>query len=99
MNENLWYCIFKQSSADRKSEFIVFNPVTFFKAFLLKILKPESISLNFEFKKNDNLKKSGLAGLFSASLELTKEGLISIMQKKNFNKILIKAKKWPKKKI
>ena len=46
-----------------------------------------------KFRKNDNLKKSGLAGLFSASLELTKEGLISIMQKKNFNKILIKAKK------
>ena len=46
-----------------------------------------------KFKKNDNLKKSGLAGLFSAALELTKEGLISIMQKKNFNKILIKEKK------
>ena len=46
-----------------------------------------------KFKKNDNLKKSGLAGLFSASLELTKEGLINIMQKKNFDKILIKEKK------
>jgi len=46
-----------------------------------------------KFKKNDNLKKSGLAGLFSASLELTKEGLISIMQKENFDKILIKEKK------
>ena len=46
-----------------------------------------------KFKKNKNLKKSGLAGLFSATLELTREGLISIMQKKNFNKILIKEKK------
>ena len=46
-----------------------------------------------KFKKTTNLKKSGLAGLFSASLELTKEGLISIMQKKNFDKILIKEKK------
>ena len=46
-----------------------------------------------KFKKSDNLKKSGLAGLFSASLELTKEGLINIMQKKNFDKILIKEKK------
>ena len=46
-----------------------------------------------KFKKNNNLKKSGLAGLFSASLELTKEGLISIMQKENFDKILIKEKK------
>ena len=34
-------------------------------------------------KKNTKLKKSGLSGLFSASLELTKEGLINIMQKKN----------------
>ena len=44
-------------------------------------------------KKTNTLKKSGLAGLFSASLELTREGLISIMQKKNFDKLLIKNKK------
>ena len=44
------------------------------------------------FKKNINLKRSGLAGLFSASLELTKEGLVMIMQKKHFDKILIKDK-------
>ena len=46
-----------------------------------------------KFKKTKNLKKSGLAGLFSATLELTREGLISIMQKKNFDQILIKEKK------
>jgi len=46
-----------------------------------------------KFKKTRNLKKSGLAGLFSASLELTREGLITIMQKKNFDKLLIKEKK------
>jgi len=45
------------------------------------------------FKKTGPLKRSGLAGLFSASLELTKEGLITIMQKKVFDKILIKEKK------
>tara|TARA_B100001123_G_C15300134_1_gene1020734 strand:- start:1100 stop:1843 length:744 start_codon:yes stop_codon:yes gene_type:complete len=45
-----------------------------------------------KFKTNINLKKSGLAGLFSASLELSREGLITIMQKKNFDKILIKEK-------
>ena len=45
------------------------------------------------FKKTESLKRSGLAGLFSASLELTKEGLITIMQKKVFDKILIKEKK------
>ena len=42
------------------------------------------------FVINKKLKKSGLAGIFSASLELTKQGLTSIMQKKIFEQILIK---------
>ena len=46
-----------------------------------------------KFKKTNSLKKSGLAGVFSASLELTREGLINIMQKKTFDKLLIKEKK------
>jgi segregation and condensation protein A len=46
-----------------------------------------------KFKKNKNLKKSGMAGIFSASLELTKEGFINIMQKKSFDTLLIKEKK------
>jgi segregation and condensation protein A len=45
------------------------------------------------FKKNEDLKRSGLAGFFSASLELAKEGIIDIMQKKSFDEILIKEKK------
>ena len=36
------------------------------------------------------MKKTGIAGLFAASLELTKEGVIQIMQKKIFDKLLIK---------
>ena len=44
------------------------------------------------FKKTLTLKKTGLAGLFSASLELSREGIISIMQKKTFDKLLIKEK-------
>ena len=39
-----------------------------------------------------NLRKSGLAGTFAGSLELVREGKLSIMQKKIFDKILIKAK-------
>ena len=39
---------------------------------------------------NKKLKKSGLAGIFSASLELTKQGVTNIKQKKIFEKILIK---------
>tara|TARA_B100000029_G_scaffold394638_1_gene392174 strand:- start:314 stop:1042 length:729 start_codon:yes stop_codon:yes gene_type:complete len=46
-----------------------------------------------KFRKSEKLKRSGIAGMFSASLELTKEGLINIMQDKNFGKILIKNKK------
>ena len=45
------------------------------------------------FKKDIQLKRTGLAGLFSASLDLTKEGLISILQKKSFDRLLIKEKK------
>ena len=36
------------------------------------------------------MKKTGIAGIFAASLELSKEGIINIMQKKIFDKILIK---------
>jgi len=42
-----------------------------------------------KFKKTKKLKKSGIAGFFSASLELTKEGLINIKQKKSFDKLSI----------
>ncbi len=43
-----------------------------------------------DFFINKKLKKSGIAGIFSASLELTKQGVTSIMQKKFFDKLLIK---------
>ena len=46
-----------------------------------------------KYKKTGRLRKSGVAGFFSASLELTKEGMISIMQKKSFDKLLIKQRK------
>ena len=46
-----------------------------------------------KFKKTNTLKRSGLAGLFSASLELTREGLVTIMQKKTFDKLLIRERK------
>mgnify|MGYP001475204066 CR=1 FL=1 len=46
-----------------------------------------------KFKKNNQLKISGLCGIFAGSLELAREGVINIMQKKNFDKLLIKEKK------
>jgi segregation and condensation protein A len=45
------------------------------------------------FKKTLTLKRTGLAGIFTASLELTREGITNIMQKKSFDKLLIKEKK------
>ena len=48
------------------------------------------------FSSGKNLRRSGMAGIFSASLELTKEGNLSIKQKKLFDDIFIKEKIWPK---
>tara|TARA_B100000029_G_C17448003_1_gene913928 strand:- start:110 stop:847 length:738 start_codon:yes stop_codon:yes gene_type:complete len=46
-----------------------------------------------KFKETEKLKRTGLAGFFSASLELTKEGLVNIMQKKTFDKLMIRERK------
>ena len=69
----------------------------------IKIIKKNISSLNdwknfldlvpSNYIKSPNLKKTGIAGFFAASLELTKEGLISIMQDKSFQKVLIKNRK------
>ena len=42
------------------------------------------------FNRSIKSKKSGLASIFTASLELTKDGIINIMQEKLFSEILIK---------
>ena len=42
------------------------------------------------FIKNKKLKNTGLSGIFAASLELTKQGVVKIMQRKIFDKLLIK---------
>ena len=39
---------------------------------------------------NQQMKKTGLAGIFSASLELTKEGEVQLLQKEIFEKVLIR---------
>ena len=43
---------------------------------------------NFYLK--NKMEKTGIAGIFAASLELTKEGLIKVSQKKMFDKMMIK---------
>jgi len=42
----------------------------------------------FYFK--NKMKKTGMAGIFAASLELSKEGIVKISQKKIFDKLMIK---------
>ena len=43
-----------------------------------------------KFYNNQKMKKTGLSGIFAASLELTKEGAIKILQENVFEKVLIK---------
>ena len=48
----------------------------------------------FYFKKH--MKKTGVAGIFAASLELTKEGIVKVYQKKMFDKLMIKKFQYDK---
>ena len=43
-----------------------------------------------KFYFDKKMQKSGLAGIFAASLELTKEGIVKILQKRLFEQIMIK---------
>ena len=43
-----------------------------------------------KFYLKNKMKKTGIAGIFSASLELTKEGIIKVSQNKIFEKLMIK---------
>ena len=45
------------------------------------------------FFKSKKFKKTGLAAIFSASLELTKDGVVNLIQTKLFDDILIRAAK------
>tara|TARA_Y100000591_G_C21827233_1_gene697367 strand:- start:1364 stop:2110 length:747 start_codon:yes stop_codon:yes gene_type:complete len=48
------------------------------------------IELIPEFYSKKKMKRTGIAGLFAASLELSREGTISLSQKKLFDKLMIK---------
>ena len=39
------------------------------------------------------MKRTGIAGIFAASLELTREGIVSISQNKSFDKLMIRKNK------
>ena len=48
------------------------------------------IELIPKFYSENKMKRTGIAGIFAASLELTKEGLLSISQKKIFDNLMVK---------
>ena len=48
------------------------------------------IELIPKFYLNNKMKRTGIAGIFAASLELTKEGIISLSQNKIFDKLMVK---------
>ena len=45
-----------------------------------------------KFYLDKKMKRTGVAGIFAASLELSKEKIISISQNKNFDKLMIKKR-------
>jgi len=48
------------------------------------------IDLIPDFYRKNKMSRTGIAGIFAASLELTKEGITKISQKKMFDKLMIK---------
>ena len=43
-----------------------------------------------EFYLKNKMRRTGIAGIFAASLELTKEGLTKVSQNKTFDNLMIK---------
>ena len=45
------------------------------------------------YKNSTRFKKTGLAAIFTASLELTKDGVLNLMQNKLFDDVMIRTAK------
>ena len=43
-----------------------------------------------QFYQSKNMERTGIAGIFAACLELTREGIVSISQNKSFDKLMIR---------
>ena len=48
------------------------------------------IELIPDYYLKNKMKKTGIAGIFAAGLELTKEGIVKVSQNKMFDKLMIK---------
>ena len=70
------------------------NGIKIIKEFFGKLLEWKNLNefIPTDFLSSNSLKRSGTAGIFAASLELAKEGNLSIKQDKLFDKIYIKER-------
>ena len=48
------------------------------------------IELIPKYYLKNKMERTGVSGIFAASLELTKEGIVEVSQKKTFDKLMIK---------
>ena len=82
---------FQNISIPKLPVFTAEEGIKLIKGNLNKILEWRNImELIPKFYSDNKMKRTGIAGIFAASLELSKEGIISVSQKTNFDKIMIK---------
>ncbi len=82
---------FQNISIPKLPVFTTEEGIKLIKSNLSKILEWKNImELIPKFYSDNKMKRTGIAGIFAASLELSKEGIISVSQKTNFDKIMIK---------
>ncbi len=82
---------FQNISIPKLPVFTTEEGIKHIKSNLNKLMEWKNIvTLIPKFYLEKKMKKSGIAGIFAATLELSKEGAISVSQKKLFEKIMIK---------
>jgi segregation and condensation protein A len=82
---------FKNISIPKLPVFTTEEGIKQIKKNLDKIIEWKNINeLIPKFYYKNEMKKTGIAGIFAASLELAKEGIIKVSQKKIFDKLMIK---------
>ena len=85
------YKTFQNISIPKLPVFTAEEGIKLIKGNLNNILEWKNImELIPKFYSDNKMKRTGIAGIFAASLELSKEGIISVSQKKDFDKIMIK---------
>jgi segregation and condensation protein A len=82
---------FKNISIPKLPVFTTEEGIQQIKKNLYKITDWKNVSeLIPKFYFKNEMKKTGMAGIFAASLELAKEGIVEVSQKKMFDKLMIK---------